>query len=469
MPIGDVLPEISLTLGAVVIVLFAAFTRQQQHHWAAVLALLTIALCVGLTFAQWSGPPRLTFSGVWALDGVAISSKLVVLIAGALVVAMSPEWMRTDRRHGEYYALVLFALLGVIMMASASDTMELVLGVLLSSVASYPLAAYHRGWAPALEAGMKYFLIGALTNALLTIGVVVVFGLTGNTGYPEIAQGFAGGSDSLALTIATACIVLGLTFKLAAFPAHAWMPDVAQGSPAPASAFLTVIPKVGAAVALARFMSLMPPDVAWRAIVAVISVMTMTLGNVAALRQTDVRRLLGWSSVSQSGYALMAIVVMEVSDQALTALVFFLATYVIANLAAFAVVTHLRGRTALDDYQGLARNAPIAATILIASLLSLVGIPPLVGFFGKFMLFSVTIEGGYTWLAFVAAANTVISLFYYLRIAASMMFSGARPIVHVLLSQWARSTMVVAGLLLIVGGLGAETLMELTASIRFAP
>ncbi|MGQ7245571.1 NADH-quinone oxidoreductase subunit N [Salinicola sp. V024] len=468
MPIGDVLPEISLTLGAVIIVLFATFARQQQHHWAAVLALLTIALSAGLTLAQWDGPPRLTFSGVWALDGMAISSKLVVLIAGALVVAMSPEWMQTDRRHGEYYALVLFALLGVVMMASASDTMELVLGVLLSSVASYPLAAYHRGWAPALEAGMKYFLIGALTNALLTIGVVVVFGLTGNTGYTEVAQGLAGGSDSLALTIATACIVLGLTFKLAAFPAHAWMPDVAQGSPAPAAAFLTVIPKIGAAVALARFVSLLPPDVAWRAIVAVISVTTMTLGNVAALRQTDVRRLLGWSSVSQSGYALMAIVVMGVGDQALPALVLFLASYAIANLAAFAVVTYLRGRTALEDYQGLVKNAPIATVVLILSLLSLVGIPPLVGFFGKLMLFKVTLDGGYAWLAFVAAANTAVSLFYYLRIVASMMFANSRPVVHVLPGQWTRITMVIAGLLILAIGLGAEALVEYTSAIGFA-
>ncbi|MFB9866276.1 NADH-quinone oxidoreductase subunit N [Vreelandella sulfidaeris] len=467
MPIGDVLPEISLTLGAVIIVLFAAFARQHQHVWAAVLALLTIGLCIGLTFTQWDGPPRLTFSGVWALDGMALSSKLVVLIAGALVIAMSPEWMQTDRRHAEYYALMLFALLGVIMMASASDTMELVVGVLLSSVASYPLAAYHRTWAPALEAGMKYFLMGALTNTLLTIGVVVLFGLTGNTGYPEIAQKLSVGHDSLALTIATASIILGLSFKLAAFPAHAWMPDVAQGSPAPVAAFLTVIPKIGAAVALARFVSLMPPDVAWRAIVALISVTTMTLGNVAALRQTDVRRLLGWSSVSQSGYALMAIVVMGTSDQALPALVFFLASYAIANLAAFAVVTYLRGRTALESYQGLARQAPIATTILIASLLSLVGIPPLIGFFGKLMLFSVTIEGGYAWLAFVAAANTVVSLFYYLRIVARMMFSDTRPTVHVLVGQWARTTMIVSGLLLIVGGLGAEMLMEFTDSIGF--
>jgi NADH-quinone oxidoreductase subunit N len=346
--------------------------------------------------------------------------------------------------------------------------MELVLGVLLSSVASYPLAAYHRGWAPALEAGMKYFLIGALTNTLLTIGVVVLFGLTGSTGYPDIAQTLATDSDRLALTIATACVVLGLTFKLAAFPAHAWMPDVAQGSPVPAAAFLTVIPKVGAAVALARFVSLLPPDVASRAIVALISVATMTLGNVAALRQTDVRRLLGWSSVSQSGYALMAIVVLGVSDQALPALVFFLASYATANLAAFAVVTHLRGRTALDDYRGLARHAPIAATILIVSLLSLVGIPPLVGFFGKLMLFRVTLDGGYAWLALVAAINTVVSLFYYLRIVAPMMFGNHRSAVHVLSGQWARATMAVAGVLLIVGGLGAEALSLFTESIRFA-
>ena len=200
---------------------------------------------------------------------------------------------------------------------------------------------------------------------------------------------------------------------------------------------------------------------------ALISVTTMTLGNVAALRQTDVRRLLGWSSVSQSGYALMAIVVMGTSDQALPALVFFLASYAIANLAAFAVVTYLRGRTALESYQGLARQAPIATTILIASLLSLVGIPPLIGFFGKLMLFSVTIEGGYAWLAFVAAANTVVSLFYYLRIVARMMFSDTRPTVHVLVGQWARTTMIVSGLLLIVGGLGAEMLMEFTDSIGF--
>lgn len=468
MPVGDVLPEISLLLGAVIIVLFATFVRQHRHHWAAVLALLAIGIAVALSLPQLGGAPRLSFAGTWALDGVAVAAKLLVLVAGALVVAMSPEWLRTDRRHGEFYALVLFALLGVIMMASASDAMELVIGVLLSSVASYPLAAYHRSWAPALEAGMKYFLIGALTNTLLTIGVVVLFGLVGDTGYPAIAAGLAEGRDSLALIIATACVVLGLTFKLAAFPAHAWMPDVAQGSPAPAAALLTVIPKIGAAVALARFVSLLPPEIAWRAIVAFIAVITMTLGNLAALRQNDVRRLLGWSSVSQSGYALMAIVVLDASEGALPALLVFLASYAIANLAAFAVITQLRGRTALDDYRGLARQQPLAATVLVVAMLSLVGIPPLVGFFGKLLLFEVALAGGYAWLAVIAAINTVISLFYYLRVAAAMCLANGAGEVHVLPGPWARATLMIGGVLLIVVGLGAETLMGLTASVGFA-
>ena len=164
----------------------------------------------------------------------------------------------------------------------------------------------------------------------------------------------------------------------------------------------------------------------------------------------------------------MAIVVMGVGDQALPALVLFLASYAIANLAAFAVVTYLRGRTALEDYQGLVKNAPIATVVLILSLLSLVGIPPLVGFFGKLMLFKVTLDGGYAWLAFVAAANTAVSLFYYLRIVASMMFANSRPVVHVLPGQWTRITMVIAGLLILAIGLGAEALVEYTSAIGFA-
>lgn len=468
MPIGDLAPEIALLLGAVIIVLFAAFAPHERQGWAAGLALVALALAGILSVLQWQPSPVLTFSGVWALDTAAVAAKLLVLLAGAIAVALSPDWMRSDRRHGEYYALCLFTLLGVIMMASAHDSMELVVGILLSSTASYPLVAYHRGFKPALEAAMKYFLIGALTNSLLVVGVVLLFGLVGDTDYARTAQVLAASPDTapLALSLAVACIVLGLTFKLAAFPGHAWMPDVAQGAPAPIAALLTVAPKVGAAVALARFVTLLPASQWWPAIVALIAVVTMTLGNLAALRQTDVRRLLGWSSVSQSGYALMAVVVIGAEPQALAALLAFLAAYLIANLAAFAVVTHLRGRTLLEDYHGLGRAQPVATAILILALLSLTGIPPLVGFFGKFLLFKVTIAGGYTWLAVVAVVNTVLSLFYYLRVIAVTMFKPLEGEVHVLgTGSWL--ALLASGVLLVAASLGAEAGLGLASALRF--
>lgn len=299
MPIGDLLPEITLLLGAVFIVLFAAFTPQRLQGWAAGIALIALALAAGLGVQQWGAPPRRTFSGVWALDDVAIAAKLLILFSGAVVVALSPDWMRSDKRHGEYYALCLFSLLGMIMMASALDAMELVVGVLLSSAASYPLAAYHRGFTPSLEAAMKYFLIGAL-----------------------------------------------------------------------------------------------------------------------------------------------------------------------ANLLAFAVVTHLRGRTKLEHYHGLARRQPLVTAALILALLSLVGIPPLVGFFGKFLLFEVTIEAGYAWLAVVAAINTLISLYYYLRVIALTMFKAPQGEVHVL-GGWSWVALLVTLLLLILASLGFQWLIERLSQLSF--
>lgn len=306
---------------------------------------------------------------------------------------------------------------------------------------------------------MKYFLVGALTNTLLCIGVVWLFGLTGSTGYPAIAGRLAQGVDELALLTATGCIVVGLSFKLAAFPAHAWMPDVAQASPAPAAAFLTVVPKVGAAIALARLLALLPAPHHPTLLIALLAAATMTLGNLAALWQKDVRRLLGWSAVAQSGFALMAIAAMPTSPDARTSLLLFLATYAIANLAAFAVVIELRGRTTLKDYAGLARSAPGPALVLILALLSLVGIPPLIGFFGKFMLYRSTLQGGLGWLAVVAALNSAISLFYYLRVAGTIVFGQPAEAVH-RLGRATNALVWLSGALLLAGGLAVELLVD---------
>jgi NADH-quinone oxidoreductase subunit N len=381
--------------------------------------------------------------------------------------------MRTDARAGEHPAVVLFSAAGAMVLAGSADTMEIVAGMLLVSLTGYTMAAYHRRSAAAVEAGMKHFLIGALTNAVLLLGVVLLFGVTGTTSLDVAATTLAvGDPDPVVLLAAVAAIGVGLAFEIGAVPAHAWVPDVAQGAPAPAAAFLTVAPKVGAVVALGRILHVVPVDVVdWRVFVALLSAATMTLGNLAALWQDDLRRLLGWSSVSQAGYALMAVVVLGRSPLAPGALIFFLAGYAAANVAAFGVVVALRGRTSLEDYRALAARRPAHVAVLVVALLSLVGIPPLAGFVGKLTLFTAVLEGGYGWLAVLAVANTVASLFYYRRVVGPMYFddAGAGDEPTPLLGAWATAATVVAGLATVAVGLAAGPLLDVLASAHLLP
>lgn len=426
MPVGDIIPELVLVLTAVSVLIFSSFAPHRRHRLAAPFTLFGIALA-GILLILQLGENRLTFSGVWALDGVSVWARILILASTALCVLISPDWMRADKRHGEYYSVLLFGALGAMALAAAADLLQLTIGVLLSSVTGYTLAAYHRNWPRSLEAGMKYFLIGALANAVLVIGVIFVFGMIGHVGYGDIADAakFMTAPSPL-LLLGLALMLMALSFKLGAVPAHFWMPDVAEGAPAPAATFLTVIPKIGGAVALARLIDLFPEGAtALRPLAAIMAAATMTLGNLGALWQSDVRRLLGYSAVSQSGYALMAVCAASLSESAPAALLIFLIGYAAANITAFAVVTQLRGRTALQDYAGLFQTRTGLALVMTLALLSLVGIPPLIGFFGKLGLFVVTIDGGYAWLAAVAAINTVISLFYYLRVVAKMYFPPA--------------------------------------------
>lgn len=469
MPVGDLAPELAVLGTAALVLLVSVFLPHRRHGWLAFVALAGLTASATLSVSQLAMPATTTFHGTWAVGQGTIFARWIVLLTTALVVCLSPGWMKSDRRHGEYYAVLLLSALGAILLAGASDTLELVMAVLLSSVTGYTLAAYHRDWSLSVEAGMKYFLVGAFANVLLVLGVVLLYGLVGDTDYAVTRDRLAEGADPVVLFPALAFLVLGLAFKLGAFPAHAWMPDVAQGSPAPAAAFLTVAPKVGAAVAVARFVELLPADgVPWRALLAFLAVATMTLGNLAALWQDDVRRLLGWSSVSQSGYALMAVVVWGRSDQALPALLFFLLGYCLAQVAAFAVVIHLRGRSRIEDYAGLARERPLQAAVLALSFLSLVGVPPLVGFVGKLELFTATLDGGFGWLAVVAVANTVISLFYYLRVLGTAYFDEPSGEMATL-GAWSRATSLAAGLAVVGGGLAAGVFLAHVSATGLIP
>lgn len=468
MPLGSVAPEIVLIVGAVVVLVFALFAPRRFQAGAAALALVTLAVSGFASAVMLGGSQSLTFFDTYAADDTAVWAKLIVLAVTAVTVLLSVEWFAGDPRHGEYYTLLLLSALGAVVLAGAADLMGIILGLLLSSATGYVLAAYHRTDARSGEAAMKYYLLGALTNGALVYGAVLLFGLGATTTLLGLADALPG-SDATALVTGTALVVLGLAFKLGAVPAHAWVPDVADGAPAPAAAFLTVAPKVGALIAIGRLVVTLPEaDVGWRPLVAVLAAATMTLGNLAALHQDDVRRLLGWSAVSQAGYGLMAVVALGRSDLGISSLLYFLAAYALANLAAFGVVVELRGRTDLRSYAGLASARPLLAAVLVISFLSLVGIPPLAGFTAKVLLFGAVVDAGYTWLAVLAVVNTVVSLAYYLRVLAPSYFEPLAAPIPVL-GRWARAATLACGLGVIALGIGAGPFLDALGISRLLP
>ena len=469
MPLGDILPEIAVLLTAVIIVLLASFLPRHLQWTNAPVALIGLAIAALLLFSQANGEGRATFSGTYALDMASIEGRLLILFATAVTVLLSPRWFESDARHGEYYAMLLFSTLGAMVLAGALDLLLVLIGVLLSSATGYVLAAYHRDWALSVEAGMKYFLVGALANTALVLGATFMMGMLGGSGFSEMAAALAAGEASPLLLVGLGLVTVGMAYKLGAVPAHAWLPDVAEGAPAPSAAFLTVVPKIGAAIALARLVSLFPEtDFAIRALVAALAVITMTLGNLAALWQEDMRRMLGWSSVSQAGYLLMAVTVTSLTDHAIPALVTFLFGYATANLTAFAAITHLRGRTDRSDYAGLLKTAPLSAIAIIVAFLSLVGIPPLGGFVGKLELFLATIDGGYVWLAIAALVNTVVSLAYYLRFVTPMVLRA--PSESVLqLGSWSCVATTIALISVAAVGIFAQFLIGMIGVSAFLP
>lgn len=451
---SDVIPEIVLVLGGIAVLVYSVLAPRRLQGGAVLLALLTVAASIGATIPIFFDSEYLTFADTYARDGVAAWAKLIILGGTLGVIGLSVPWFRKDPRHGEYYTLLLYSALGAALLAGATDLKQFIMSMILSSVTGYVLVAYHRRSSPASEAAIKYYLMGAFTSASMLIGVAYLFGTAGSTTLTGLNQGITSGG--MALVIGVALVTLAAAFKMGAMPAHAWMPDVAQGAPAPVAAFVTSIPKVGGFIFIARLLVVIPPEAFdWRPLIALMAAGTMTLGNLAALWQDDVRRLLGWSAVSQTGYGLMAVVALGRSDLAIPSLLFFLLAYVAGNIAAFGVVAELRGRTALASYAGLARAHPWLAGALALSFLSFIGIPPLAGFVSKLLLFGAAIDANYTWLAVLAIVNTVVSVAYYGRVLAPVFFGGLNAPVPVL-GRWAAIVTIIFAVTLLAAGIAAE-------------
>ena len=404
-------PEIAVLLTAVGALIFEMLRLPKVSLPFTVIGLL-VATALTLPLL---GTETAVFSETFRIDALSGWAKLVLLPATVLCVVLSyPEVKGTDR-EGTVYVLFSLTALGALVLAGAGDVMFLVVGVLLSSIGSFPLVAYPRD-DRATEAGMKYFVFGSVTLAVMIFGITYWFGATGST---LISDLFRLEVAPPAAVFGLVAVLVGLGYKASLVPFHFWAPDAYDGGPVSVAAFLSVVPKTGAIFALAQIVRDLPAGATgWPLAVGALAVLSMTYGNLAALAQENVVRLLAYSSIAQSGYFLLGVVAFGESGLAVPSLVVFAAAYAAMNIGAFAIVM-LAGKD-LGDFAGLGRSRPAAGAAMVVFLISLVGIPPLGGFVGKLLLFGAAIDAGFTWLAVVGILNSVVSLAVYLRIIVPM-------------------------------------------------
>jgi NADH-quinone oxidoreductase subunit N len=425
-------PELVLLLaGLLVMGLDAIRPRQEEKRWLPYVALVGIALALVATITLWGCDTRVLF--VLRCDSFALVVKAVALVASSLVVLMSDAYIRAHSRfQGEFYAILLFAVLAICLLGGATNLVMVFLAFDFVSIASYLLTGYLRDDRCSAEAAVKYFLYGAALSAVMLYGMSWLYGLTGSTDLEDVARSLMDMGEGVRPIVLPALVlaVAGFAFKIAAVPFHQWAPDAYEGAPTPVTAFLSVGPKIaGFAVILRVLMTAFPLDLVdlamdWRTLLMAISVVTMTVGNLTALWQQNIKRMLAYSSIAQAGYILIGVV--AASPRGTTAVLLYLAAYAVTNLGAFAAVvafSNITGSDAIEDYAGLSKRAPGMALVMIICLLSLAGIPPTAGFVGKLWLFSAAIEQGLVWLAVVGVINGVISLGYYWRVMRAMYFA----------------------------------------------
>jgi NADH-quinone oxidoreductase subunit N len=463
-----VAPEITLLAVAVIGLTWGMFLPRNQQHRVAALGAIGLIAATLITALQFSAAPGPVFNGVFAADRVTMIGRLIILAATIIVFAISVEHTRGHAHEAEYYVLMLLSSLGSILMVATADTMLLVAAYLLSSVPLYMLAAFRKD-SPGTEAALKTYLMAAMFLILLMSGMIWLYGASGQTLYPLISERLPAEVGSV-VGVALVLGFGGMLFKIGAVPGHFWLPDAAEGAPAPVAAFLTTVPKIGGIIAGARLLAVtFPVDmVRWDILVAVLAVLSMTLGNLAALWQRSPRRLLGYSAVAQAGYLLIGMAALPNSSLSAPALLYFLAAYVVTNLAAWAVLAELPETWQVDDYVGLLRRQPGLAVALAVALFSLAGIPPLAGFVGKLLVFTAAWDAGLRWLVVVAAVNVVISLFYYLRWIAPMFADAPATAGEPMLAgKWAKWSAYSAAALTLLLGIFGRILVDPASTATF--
>jgi NADH-quinone oxidoreductase subunit N len=431
-----VLPLIILVTWACALLLVDLFIPRERKWLTAMLAAFGLALTLGFTISQ-VGRENSGFSGMVALDGFSVFVNALLLVSGLLGVALAYGYVkRIGIERGEYYTLMLFSISGMMLMAQAADLITVFLALELLSLPLYVLSAFARPKTESEEAGLKYFLLGAFSSGFVLYGIALVYGATGFTSLSGIVAAASSGTPSLLLTIGAALILVGLGFKVAAVPFHMWTPDVYQGAPTAVTAFMASGAKIAGFAALLRVFTTAFPSLAvdLTPVLWAISALTMIVGNLIAISQSDIKRMLAYSSIAHAGYILMAFVPYgnpDVAPVSIAAGLFYLAAYAVTNFGAWGVVIALEQKEgkglAISDYAGLGRRYPALAAAMVIFMLSLTGFPPTLGLVGKFYLFRAVLSGGYIGLAIIGVLTSLISAYYYLRVVVTMYMQEGEP------------------------------------------
>ena len=466
-----ILPMTVLIAWSCILLLVDLFIPKGRKGWTALLAALGLLVCLGLTISQ-AGWVSSGFNGMVIHDGFSFFLNILFLGSGLAGIAVAFDYLRRmDIERGEYYILLLFSISGMMLMSQANDLIVVFLALELLSIPLYILSGFARPRVESEEAALKYFLMGAFAGGFVVFGVALVFGATGTTNLGAIVNSISANIANMQLlTIGAALILVGMGFKVAVVPFHMWTPDVYHGAPSAVSAFMSVGAKAGGFAALLRIFITAFPSLASELtmIFWTLSALTMFLGNVVAIAQGNIKRMLAYSSIAHAGYIMMALVPFgnaAVNPEVVSASLFYLAAYAFTSFGAWAVVIALEkaegGGLTLDDYAGLGRKYPLLAASMAVFMLSFTGIPPTLGFMGKFYLFRTVIEGGYLGLALIGVFTSLISAYYYLRVIVIMYMRDGEPMARK--EFWVRFTAAAAAVLVVALSLAAGPLLDLAS------
>jgi NADH-quinone oxidoreductase subunit N len=467
------LPELFLFCWALVVLASDLFSSRRS---AALPGYLSMAGLVITGFLLIPARDANLWGGMFVSDPFALFFKIVFLGAAFMAIGSSFGLAgRMTHHRGEYFTLILFSTVGMMFLASAKELMTLYIGLELTTIPLYVLAAYTKSSRASTEAGLKYMIIGAVSSAVLLYGLSLIYGLTGSTFLQQITINLSiywlsYGELGPAFSIALMMILAGLAFKLALVPFHMWAPDVYEGSPTPVTAFLSVGSKAAGLAAIVRifvgsFIAFATPVMAprdWGSTVAVVAAVTMIVGNIVAIRQTNIKRMLAYSSIAQAGYIMVGVV--AASNLGVSAISFYIFTYLFANMGAFAIVAIIAERTGseqITDLAGFSKSSPVLAALMAVFILSLAGIPPLAGFLAKYYVFAAAVQAGYTWLVILALLTSVIALYYYANVVRMMYLSADPNPHHIVPSFPAGLVLALAGIGVILFGLMPEPILKL--------